>query len=202
MAEIGRQIAGLVDEIDQILPDHALRRRRYGDRHLLGEVIRQFQLRGDEGFEIIVLVIGGAAAPFGVGGGRGILRGARGGLGRLLGKDVVEAGVERLLDLGAAAEIAVHPLFLAGLEALGAASGKLAAGFLAMAGFPGLGKWGGLHRLARHRRLGAVIGAIEQRIALQLFLDKGRQIEIRQLQQLDGLHQLRGHHQRLRLPEL
>ena len=28
LAQIRRQIAGLVDEIDQILPDHALRRRR------------------------------------------------------------------------------------------------------------------------------------------------------------------------------
>ena len=28
LAEIGRQIAGVVDQIDQILPDHALRRRR------------------------------------------------------------------------------------------------------------------------------------------------------------------------------
>ena len=86
------------------------------DRELLGEMAAERHLGGDKGFQIVVVVVGGAAAPFGVGGGRGVLRHARGGLGRLFGKDVVERGVQRLLDLGAGAEIAVQPLFLAGLE--------------------------------------------------------------------------------------
>ena len=118
LAEIRRQIAGLVDEIDQILADHALRRRGEGHRQLFGEMAAERDLGGDEGFEIVAVVVGGAAAPFGVGGRRRILRGARGGFGRLLGKHVVEAGIEGLLDLGAAAEIAVQPFFLGRLEAV------------------------------------------------------------------------------------
>ena len=71
------------------------------------------------------------------------------------------------------------------------------------AGIVGIGKFGALgRRFARDRRLGAVAGALQQRIALQFLLDKGRQIEIGQLQQLDRLHQLRRHHQRLGLAEL
>ena len=163
-------------------------------------------LGGDEGFEIVVLVIGGAAAPFGVGGRRGILRHARGGFGRFLGEDVVERGIQRLLDLGAAAEIAVHPLFLARLEAL---AGRAAAISEASPPLPSspparpigiFGAFGG--RFARDRGFGAVAGALQQRIALQFLLDEGRQVEIGQLQQLDRLHQLRRHHQRLRLAEL
>ena len=91
-AQIRRQITGLVDQIDQILPDHALRRIGEGHRQLFGEMAAERHLGGDEGFEIVAVVVGGAAAPFGIGGRRRILRGARGGLGRLLGKDVVEAG--------------------------------------------------------------------------------------------------------------
>ena len=45
-------------------------------------------------------------------------------------------------------------------------------------------------------------GALEQRIALELGLDIGGKIKAGELQQLDGLHQLRRHHQRLALAEL
>ena len=209
LAEIRRQVAGLVDEVDQILPDHALRGLGEGHRQLFGEMAAERHLGGDEGFEVVAVVVGGAAAPFGIGGRRRILRGARGGLGRLLGKHVVEGGIQRLLDLGAAAEVAVHPFFLARLETVAGRAarhlGALGAGILAIgrAGIVGIGKFGPLRRrLARHRGLGAVAGALQQRISLQFLLDKGRQIEIGQLQQLDRLHQLRRHHQRLRLSEL
>ena len=47
-----------------------------------------------------------------------------------------------------------------------------------------------------------VVGALKQRIALQLLLHKGCKVEIGELQQLDRLHQLRRHHQRLGLAEL
>ena len=57
-------------------------------------------------------------------------------------------------------------------------------------------------RFARDRRLGAVAGALKQRISLKFLFDKGRKVEIRQLQELDRLHQLRRHHQRLGLAEL
>src|SRR5258708_39085545 len=86
----------------------------------------QRDLGGDKGFEIVAVIVGSAAAPFGVGGRRRILRGARGGLGGLLGKHVVEAGIEGLLDLGAAAEVAIQPFFLDRLEAVaGGAIGHL-----------------------------------------------------------------------------
>ncbi len=116
LPQIRRQIAGIVDQIDQILPDHALRRPAEGHRELFGEVAAERHLGGDEGFQIVVVVVGGAAAPFGVGGRCRILRHAGGGFGGLFGKDVVERGVQRLLDLGTAAEVAVQPLLLARLE--------------------------------------------------------------------------------------
>ena len=51
------------------------------------------------------------------------------------------------------------------------------------------------------RRLG--LGAVvEQRIALEFRFHVGGEVEIGELQQLDGLHQLRRHHERLALPEL
>ena len=164
-------------------------------------------LGGDEGFQIVVVVVGGAAAPFGVGGRRRILRHARGGFGGFFGKDVVERGVQRLLDLGAAAEIAVQPILLAGLEGVAGGACRHIGGIAALvaiaAGLARIGELGTLSgRLARHRGFGTVTGPLQQRIALQLLLDEGREVEIRQLQQLDRLHQLRRHHQRLRLAEL
>ena len=128
LPQIRRQIAGIVDQIDQILPDHALRRPAEGHRELFGEVAAERHLGGDKGFQIVVVVVGGAAAPFGVGGRGGILRHAGGGFGGLLGKDVVERGIQRLLDLGAGAEVAVQPLFLAGLEAVAGRTGAMSEG--------------------------------------------------------------------------
>ena len=56
------------------------------------------------------------------------------------------------------------------------------------------------------RAVGAAAGsrlvALEQRIALELALDIFGQFEIRQLQQLDRLLQLRRHDQGLALPQL
>src|SRR5262249_60501838 len=42
---------------------------------------------------------------------------------------------------------------------------------------------------------------VEQRIALELPLHIGGKIEIGELQQLDGLHHLRRHHERMALPD-
>ena len=50
-------------------------------------------------------------------------------------------------------------------------------------------------------QLGALV-ALKQRIALQLFLDEGRDFLIGVLEELDGLTQLRRHDQRLGLSEL
>ena len=58
-----------------------------------------------------------------------------------------------------------------------------------------------LGRLGRAAVAVVFAGALEQRIALELPLDIGGQIQVRELQQLDGLHQLRRHHERLALPD-
>ncbi|MGY3077647.1 hypothetical protein ACVWZZ_004018 [Bradyrhizobium sp. LM6.10] len=152
-------------------------------------------LRGDEGFEIVGLVTGGTAAPFGIGGRRRILGVACGSLGRFLGEDVVEAGVHGLLDLGAGAEILAHPFFLAGFEGLARTAARLViVAAVAIVELAGLGRG--------FARRGLVIGPLQQRITLEFLFHERREIEIGQLQQLDRLHQLRRHDQRLRLPEL
>ena len=162
----------------------------------------------DEGFKVVVVIVGGAAAPFGVGGRCSVLRIAGGRFRRLFGKDIVETGIQRLLDLGAAAEVAVHPFFLGRLEAVCRAIhhlGKIGSGILAIDADRsiGIGEFGPFRRqLPGDRRFDALAGPLQQRIALQFFLDKGRKVEIGQLQQLDGLHQLRRHYQRLGLAEL
>ena len=188
------------------MPDHALRRRAEGNCELLGEMAAKGHLGRDKGLEIVVLVARCAATPFGIDGGRRILGHARGRLGRLFGKDIVEPGIECLLNLGATAEIAVQPFLLAGLERFGDGTAALAmlARLVAIAiGTAGLGELGPFDgRFPSDLGFRTIACPIQQRVPLQLFLDKCRQVEIGQLQQLDRLHQLRRHHQRLRLPEL
>ena len=66
------------------------------------------------------------------------------------------------------------------------------------AGFSG----GRAARLARRSDFGLGFGrALQQRIALELVVHVGGQVQIRQLQQLDGLHQLRRHYERLALTD-
>ena len=43
--EIAGEIAGLVDHIDQVLPDHAAGRIGDGQRHLLGEMVGKRRFR-------------------------------------------------------------------------------------------------------------------------------------------------------------
>src|SRR5262249_38807593 len=50
-------------------------------------------------------------------------------------------------------------------------------------------------------RLLAFARALQQRIALELVLHVGGEVEIGQLQQLDRLHELRRHHERLALAD-
>ena len=57
----------------------------------------------------------------------------------------------------------------------------------------------------RGRRLGLVVAvlailALQQRVALELAVDEGVELEVAQLQQLDGLLQLRRDDQTLALP--
>ncbi len=51
-------------------------------------------------------------------------------------------------------------------------------------------------------RLGVPIVALEQRIALELLLDEGCDVEVGKLQQLERLLHLRGHRKRLRLAQV
>lgn len=53
----------------------------------------------------------------------------------------------------------------------------------------------------RRRRIIVLVLAFQQRVALQFGLDVGGQVEAGKLQQLDRLHELRRHHQRLALAE-
>ena len=61
--EIAGEIAGLVDQIDEILPDHAPRRIDHRQRELLGEMVGERGLGRDEGFEIVVAVRRAPPAP-------------------------------------------------------------------------------------------------------------------------------------------
>ena len=53
--EVAREIARLVHEIDQILPDHAPGRIGDRERKLLGEMIGKRHLGGNPGLQIVVL---------------------------------------------------------------------------------------------------------------------------------------------------
>ena len=93
--EIAGQIAGLVDEIDQVTADHAAHRIGDRERKLLTQMIGQCRLGGHEGFQIVVAVLAAAGAdagPFRVGG-RLVLRRTRRRLGSVR-KHVLDAGVE------------------------------------------------------------------------------------------------------------
>ncbi len=108
----------------------------------------------------------------------------------LVGKHVVEAGAEIALDLAPARiEVVGEPglgrevALAAAVEAVVAPRiGRLAAGLA------------GLGRLD--------LGPLQQRVALQLGIDIGREVEMRELQKLDRLQELRRHHQGLALAHL
>ncbi len=161
---------------------------------LARQVLGERDLGADEGLEIVVGVVAAAGAdagPFGIArrlGRRGALRG----LARVVGKYVFEIGVHLVLD-GAAAgfQLAAEPFV--GARAIAFNRRTLAFRF-------GCGL--DSRRLVGRARAFGVLDALEQRIALELGLDIGHQIQVRQLQELDRLHQLRRHHQRLALAKL
>ena len=57
LRQIAGEVAGLVDQIDEILPDHAPGRIGDRQRELLGEMVGQRGLGRNEGFEIVVAVV-------------------------------------------------------------------------------------------------------------------------------------------------
>jgi hypothetical protein len=177
---IAREVAGLVDQVDQVLADHAADRIVDREQKLVGEMARQRRLGGDEGFEVVVAAVAAAGAdsgPLRIG---GRLLGVRplGRRRRIVGKDVLKIGVEIALHRRAAGlQLVAEPVARLG--------GRLAAGAVRS------------RRLIGTRLV--LAGALEQRIALELVLHVGGEVQIRQLQQLDRLHELRRHHERLAL---
>ena len=149
------------------------------ERELLGEMAGKRRLRGDEGFEIVVAVVAAAGAgrrpiPNRPAGSAIVARRAPCRPGRP-GHRRDRAWRDRPAASGLAAR---------GLRPLGQLAPSLGA------------SPGACARLAL-----AFAGAVEQRIALELVLHIGHEVEIGELQQLDGLHQLRRHHQRVALPD-
>ena len=180
--QIAGQISGLVDEIDQILPDHAPHRIGNRQGELLAEPVGQRGLGGNERFEIIVFAVAAAradAGPFRIAG-----RSIGAAYGRALA--VIGRGIVQAL---------VGPFFfdrawrfaVGGFQATPFSTGL--SDDCAPGAMPGAASPSG-------------IGSVEQGVALQFGLDIGDEVEIGELQQLDGLHQLRRHHQGLALPEL
>ena len=67
---------------------------------------------------------------------------------------------------------------------------------------PGFAGFGRSRRFRRFAGLGRILVALQERVLLELGVDIGGQFDVRQLQQLDRLLQLRRHDQRLGLPEI
>src|SRR5581483_7742375 len=59
--QVGAQISGLVDQIDQILADHTPRRLGNGDSKLLTQPVRKRGLGGNVSFKIVVALRASAA---------------------------------------------------------------------------------------------------------------------------------------------
>src|SRR5581483_267488 len=92
--QIAGQIARLVDEIDEVLPDHAPRRIGNGEHELLGKMIGERDFSGNKGFEIVIAVLAAPAAAGPFGSGRSIRAWPRRRRAGILGKYVVEAGAQ------------------------------------------------------------------------------------------------------------
>ena len=180
LRQIAGQVAGLVHEIDEILADHAARGIGHRKRQLFCEMVGERAFGRNESFEIVIALVaagGCAAAPFGIAErsiGRGLLAGSI----VIIRRTVALAGVAAILGGGGGGiDRPFRPVgcrLLVGLVALGGAAVRFALGFGS---------------------------AFQERIALELVVHIGGQVEIRELQQLDGLHQLRRHHKRLALPD-
>ena len=177
--------------------DWPMSRRRgsaTGERKLLGEMLVQAWARRDIGLEIGRLAILAAAA--GAGPGR---RGKAGAFERLARR---RGGHRRALGLEGVAHV--------GAEVGGKAGGvdresvprpvallRLAGEILGRAGVELRGEGFGGLAVAR-RRVVAVL-RLEQRIALQLLMQKGGKFHVGKLQELDRLQELGGHDQGLAL---
>ena len=178
--QVAAEVTGLIDKIDQILPDHALHRVDHCQRKLLGEMVDERDLDRNEGFEIVVAVVAAAGTgcgPVGIARRRLAIR-ARG----------------RGIGIGGRNVLKIRREPFAGRAVL-----SIRAAVLPVRG----GDVGDGHGFAIRRPPVplpiALADSLQQRVALEFPLHIGRQVQIGELQQLDGLHQLRGHHQRVAL---
>jgi len=180
----------LIDEIDQILADHALGRPLKATRELLGQMPTKRHLAATKASRLYSSSLEAPPPPFGIGGGGPRPGRCGGSLRRFLGKHVVEAGVEGSFDLGAAAEIRASTIFLRRFETVRAADLGLAGRKILAIGGAGSSESRNSARFrgrfARQGGFRTVIGPFEHGIALQLLFDESGQIEIGQLQQLDS----------------
>ena len=181
------EIAGLVHHIDQILADHAAHRIGDRQRHLLGEMIGERRLGRDERFEIVVAVLARRRSR------RRTIPNRPAAAARTAdGLSPPSSGKTFSSSVPSPCSMALR---------LVSSSSPIQSGAAARRRLPlAIGRR--LRARRRQRRVVVVAGALQQRIALELALDIGGQIQTRELQQLDGLHQLRRHHQRLALAEL
>ena len=166
-----------------------------GQAELVGEMVGERLLLGDEGLEIVVLGADRLARrrrrPAL---GRQRRRGLAGRLAVIVGEDVGEVGIEPRGDR-----------LRIGLDAAFPSSRASRRRKPRAAVADGPSPPSRLARPASSRARSppsSPSAALEQRIALQLGIDIGDQVEIGELQQLDRLHQLRRHHQRLALAKL
>ena len=179
--KIAPEVTRLIDEIDEILSDHPL--DRIGDREckLLREMVDQRGLHRYEGFEVIVAVVAAAGA-----GGRPVRIPSRGLAVRARGRGIGIRGGDIL-------EVGGEPLAGDAILSIRAAVLPIRGG--------GMGNRQGFAIRSSPIPLSvAVSDPFQQRIALEFPLHIGREVQIGELQQLDGLHQLRRHHERMALP--
>ena len=175
------QIAGLVEPIGQFARDQPRRRIGEGEGDLLADMIaqrdrgRRHVARRRSLSDEAAAAVAGRRLPLRRQVGPEPLAGAR-----IVGKDVFQRRVELLRDrLGAPCGVALEPVAVGGRSRLGL----------------------GLLRLVA-RGVVLRLGALQQRVALDLLVDEALELEMGELQQPDRLHQLRRHHQRLRLSQL
>jgi hypothetical protein len=180
-AEVALHIARLVDQVDDLQSDQPLRGIGDLDAELLFQMLAQSNIARQAVLVIAVLVgeiaAARADAPICLAGRLAEIGAAF--AGAVAGVDIVVVGIDRGI-LGVGQMLAVAELL--GVEH----AVSLAIG-------------GG--RFGRPVALG-IVGPLQQRVALQLFLDIGRQVLIRQFQQLDCLLELRRHDEGLRLAQI
>ena len=162
------------------MADHALDRIGDGERDLVAQPLRQGPLRRHERFEIIFATVAGSGSssgPF-----------------RIACRHIGKARTQRR----GLVERCVFERLLARVVV-----GRTVGRTLPSRRFCVRGRTIGSYTVGSAARRWLVFRAtLKQRIALELGFDIGRKVKIRQLKQLDGLHQLRRHHQRLALPDL